>query len=98
MCGGGPPPDSDADASGRKPGVGYYVSPTVISGASDGDEAWDSEIFGPVLCVRRFEEEDEAVESANCSEFGLAAAIMSSDAERYVQHGPVDKKIITYSS
>lgn len=38
-----------------------------------------------VLCVRRFEEESEAVEAANSSEFGLAAAVMSSDEDRYVQ-------------
>lgn len=36
-----------------------------------------------VLCVRRFEEESEAVEAANSSEFGLAAAVMSSDKDRY---------------
>lgn len=35
-----------------------------------------------VLCVRRFEEESEAVEAANSSDFGLAAAVMSSDEER----------------
>lgn len=37
-----------------------------------------------VLCVRRFEEESEAVEAANRSEFGLAASVMSSDQERWV--------------
>ncbi len=37
-----------------------------------------------VLCVRRFEEENEAVEAANSSDFGLAAAVMSSDQARWV--------------
>ncbi|CAN0292788.1 unnamed protein product [Pylaiella littoralis] len=74
--------DADAKQSAEKPGVGYYVSPTILSGLSGGDEAWDSEIFGPVLCVKRFEDESEAVEIANSSEFGLAAAVMSSDRDR----------------
>lgn len=82
LCGGGPPPDSDAEGSGRKPGVGYYVSPTVLSGVQEDHEIWDSEVFGPVLCVRPFEDEEEAISIANRSEFGLAAAVMSSDLER----------------
>lgn len=48
LYGGTTLPDTDADASGRKPGVGYYVSPTILSGLNDGDEAWEEEIFGPV--------------------------------------------------
>ena len=48
LYGGARLPDTDAEASGRKPGVGYYVSPTVLSGVHDGDEAWNDEIFGPV--------------------------------------------------
>lgn len=84
LCGGGPPSDADAEASGRKPGVGYYVAPTVLAGVENDHVAWESEIFGPVLCVRRFDSEDEAVQAANRSDFGLAAAVMSSDPERWV--------------
>lgn len=40
--------DAGTNPSLRKPGVGYYVSPTILGELSDGDEAWDSEIFGPV--------------------------------------------------
>eukprot|EP00904_Undaria_pinnatifida_P003514 jgi/Undpi1/13163/HiC_scaffold_8.g02825.m1 len=82
LFGAGIPSDEDANASGRKPGMGYYVSPTILAGLSEGDEAWESEIFGPVLCVRRFEKEVEAVEAANRSDFGLAGAVMSADQER----------------
>jgi len=39
---------ASSSSSSRTPGVGYYVSPTILGGVSDGDEAWDSEIFGPV--------------------------------------------------
>ncbi|CAN0031366.1 unnamed protein product, partial [Ectocarpus sp. 13 AM-2016] len=82
LCGGGPPPDADAASTDRKPGKGYYVSPTVLTGVKETDDAWTAEIFGPVLCVRQFEEEDEALAAANNSEFGLAASVMSADKDR----------------
>lgn len=82
LCGGGAPPDEDAASSGRTPGKGYYVSPTVLAGVEETDEAWTTEIFGPVLCVRTFEDEEEALAAANNSEFGLAASVMSADKER----------------
>jgi betaine-aldehyde dehydrogenase len=44
--------------------------------------AWGEEIFGPVVCVRPFATEDEAVALANDSRFGLAAAVMSKDHAR----------------
>ena len=43
---------------------------------------WREEIFGPVLCVRSFDTEAEAVAAANDSEYGLAAAVFSADAAR----------------
>ena len=44
--------------------------------------AWRDEIFGPVLSVRTFDTEDEALELANDSPYGLAHAVMSADTER----------------
>ena len=41
---------------------------------------WIDEIFGPVVCIRSFETEEEAVLSANDSAYGLAAVVMSADA------------------
>ena len=43
---------------------------------------WREEIFGPVVCVKPFRSEDEAVRLANDSRFGLAAAVMSKDRAR----------------
>ena len=43
---------------------------------------WNEEIFGPVVCVRPFDDEKEAVRSANASRFGLGAAVMSRDLQR----------------
>jgi betaine-aldehyde dehydrogenase len=61
---------------------GYYLRPTILTGVPLDSDAWVEEIFGPVVCVRPFETEDEAVELANDSRFGLAAAVMSKNDAR----------------
>jgi betaine-aldehyde dehydrogenase len=61
---------------------GYYVEPTVLVDVPLESDAWKEEIFGPVVCVRPFATEDEAVALANDSKFGLAAAVMSKDDAR----------------
>jgi betaine-aldehyde dehydrogenase len=43
---------------------------------------WQEEIFGPVLCVKTFKDEEEALKLANDSIYGLASAVMSKDKER----------------
>ncbi|CDX33838.1 succinate-semialdehyde dehydrogenase I, NADP-dependent [Mesorhizobium sp. SOD10] len=61
---------------------GYYLRPTVLTDVPLDSDAWVEEIFGPVVCVRPFRSEDEAIELANDSRFGLAAAVMSKDDVR----------------
>lgn len=61
---------------------GYYLEPTVLTDMGLDSEAWVEEIFGPVVCVRPFDTEEEAVRLANDSRFGLAAAVMSADDAR----------------
>lgn len=61
---------------------GYYVEPTILTDVPLDSAAWREEIFGPVVCIRRFSEETEAVKLANDSPFGLAAAVMSADDAR----------------
>lgn len=61
---------------------GFYLEPTILIGMSLDSEAWVEEIFGPVVCIRPFDTEEEAVRLANDSRFGLAAAVMSADDER----------------
>ncbi|MBA5800263.1 aldehyde dehydrogenase family protein [Rhizobium changzhiense] len=58
---------------------GYYLQPTVLTDVPLDSAAWVEEIFGPVVCIRPFKSEAEAVELANDSRFGLAAAVMSKD-------------------
>ncbi|MFK8397791.1 aldehyde dehydrogenase family protein [Pseudomonas sp. BGr12] len=61
---------------------GYYVQPTVFADVPEDAWIWNEEIFGPVVCVRPFDSEEEAVRSANASRFGLGAAVMSRDLLR----------------
>ncbi len=61
---------------------GYYLQPTVLTDVPLDSAAWREEIFGPVVCVRPFATEAEAVALANDSRFGLAAAVMSKDDAR----------------
>jgi len=61
---------------------GFFWEPTVLTGMAFDSQLWREEVFGPVLCVAPFDTEAEAIRLANDSRFGLAAAVMSADAER----------------
>ncbi|MFT5519765.1 MAG: betaine-aldehyde dehydrogenase [Enterobacterales bacterium] len=61
---------------------GYYVEPTIFTDMEDDSWIWKEEIFGPVVCVKSFTTEEEAIRLANDSRFGLAAAVMSKDKLR----------------
>jgi betaine-aldehyde dehydrogenase len=61
---------------------GYFMEPAIFADVPEDSWIWREEIFGPVLCLRPFDEEAEAVCSANNSRFGLAAAVMSRDTAR----------------
>ncbi len=70
---------------GRRPperARGYFLEPTIFAEVPVEAEIWREEIFGPVLAVRTFRDEAEAVALANDTRFGLAAAVMSADLER----------------
>ncbi|WP_332851682.1 aldehyde dehydrogenase family protein [Duganella sp. S19_KUP01_CR8] len=61
---------------------GYFVQPTIFADVPLDSWIWREEVFGPVLCVRPFDTEAEALAVANDSRFGLAGAVMSADLER----------------
>lgn len=61
---------------------GFWVAPTVLTDTAPDSDAWVEEIFGPVVCIRPFDTEGEAIRLANDSRFGLAAAVMSADEAR----------------
>jgi betaine-aldehyde dehydrogenase len=61
---------------------GAYVEPTVFAEVRDGMRIAREEIFGPVMCVLDFEDEDEVVARANATDFGLSAGIYTNDLQR----------------
>jgi acyl-CoA reductase-like NAD-dependent aldehyde dehydrogenase len=63
-------------------GAGFWVPPTVVLPASTSDRVWREEVFGPVLAVLPFEDEDEAVALANDTEYGLSGSIFTRDLGR----------------
>jgi 5-carboxymethyl-2-hydroxymuconic-semialdehyde dehydrogenase len=72
-------------AGGRRPDhlpEGNYLQPTVFADVSRDARIFQEEIFGPVVAVAPFEDEAEAVELANATQYGLAAYIWTSNLKR----------------
>ena len=61
---------------------GWFFQPTLLDGVSNDMEVSRNELFGPVLAVLRFGDQDEAIALANDSPFGLAAGIWTSNLSR----------------
>ncbi|MFD1745419.1 betaine-aldehyde dehydrogenase [Rhizobium helianthi] len=68
---------------------GYFVQPTVFADVKDDMTIAREEIFGPVMCVLDFKDENEVVARANGTEFGLAAGVFTADLTR--AHRVVDQ-------
>jgi betaine-aldehyde dehydrogenase len=64
------------------PEQGFFIAPTIFADVPPTSALWRDEIFGPVLCVRVFDTEQEAVEFANDSEYGLVATVVTADETR----------------
>lgn len=61
---------------------GFYVPPSVLTEVPVDSAVWRDEVFGPVLAVRSFSTEEEAIDLANASHYGLSNAVYSGDAAR----------------
>ncbi|KAF5191324.1 Betaine aldehyde dehydrogenase [Thalictrum thalictroides] len=61
---------------------GFFIEPTIITDVDTSMQIWREEVFGPVLCVKKFKTEEEAIELANDTHYGLGAAVISKDLER----------------
>ena len=62
--------------------AGAFLRPTIIDGLDHTSRTSTEEIFGPVITVHRFDSDDQAIEMANSTEYGLAGSIWSTDIER----------------
>lgn len=74
-CGGGVPQLQGFEG-------GFYVEPTIFTGVKDDMRIAREEIFGPVMSVLSFSQEDEVIERANDTEFGLSAGVFTRDLPR----------------
>ena len=76
--------DGEIVTGGRRAGIegGFYLEPTLIGGVGGDAEIWNEEVFGPVVVAAAFDDDEEAVELANRSEFGLVAGVWTRDLSR----------------
>jgi len=73
------------DGRGKGPDQGYYIGPTIFSGVTNDTRLAQEEVFGPVVVMIPYADEDEAVRMANDTVYGLAAGIWTQDVNKAIR-------------
>lgn len=64
------------------PAKGFYLPPVVVLGCEPEERIWREEVFGPVVCIRPFEREEEMLAEVNASPYGLSGSLWTNDLTR----------------
>jgi acyl-CoA reductase-like NAD-dependent aldehyde dehydrogenase len=72
-------------ARGEVPERGFFYPATLLDRTTPSMEVWREEVFGPVLAVDSFDSDDEALEKANATRYGLAAGVWTADMDRAIR-------------